>query len=118
MRQQLITLLAATTLTTGLATAKVFTGTVYSSADNEPLIGATVAVKGTGVGVSTDVDGEFSIDVPDNAKTLVVRYVGMEPMEVSVRNLKKQGNEFRPKRQRPPSMRWWLPVWVPVRKLR
>ena len=95
MKQQLITLLAAATLTTGLANAKVFTGTVYSSADNEPLIGATVAVKGTGVGVSTDVDGEFSIDVPDNAKTLVVRYVGMEPMEVSVRNLKKQGNEFR-----------------------
>lgn len=95
MKQQLITLLAAATLTTGLANAKVFTGTVYSSVDNEPLIGATVAVKGTGVGVSTDVDGEFSIDVPENAKTLVVRYVGMEPIEVSVKSLKKQGNEFR-----------------------
>ena len=95
MKQRIVTLLAAATLTTGLAMGKVYTGTVYSAADGEPLIGATVAVQGTGTGVSTDVDGEFSIDIPDNAKTLLVRYVGMEPMEISVKSLKKQGNEFR-----------------------
>ena len=73
MKQQIITLLAAAALTAGVAEAKVYTGTVYSAADGEPLIGATVAVKNGGIGVSTDIDGEFSIDIPEKAKTLVIR---------------------------------------------
>ena len=72
MKQQIITLVAAAALTAGIAEAKVVSGTVYSTVDNEPLIGATVAVKNGGVGVSTDLDGAFSIDLPDNAKTLVI----------------------------------------------
>lgn len=87
--------MAAATLTSSLAIAKVYTGTVYSAEDGEPLIGATVAVKDTGVGVSTDVDGEFSIDVPEKGKFLVIRYVGMDPIEFPVNRLKNQGNEFR-----------------------
>lgn len=94
MKQQIITLLAAAALTAGVAEAKVYTGTVYSAADGEPLIGATVAVKNGGVGVSTDIDGEFSIDIPEKAKTLVIRYVGMEPIEIAVGRLKPKGNEF------------------------
>ena len=94
MKQQIITLVAAAALTAGIAEAKVVSGTVYSTVDNEPLIGATVAVKNGGVGVSTDLDGAFSIDLPDNAKTLVIRYVGMEPIEVAVNRLKSKGNEF------------------------
>lgn len=94
MKQQIITLVAAAALTAGIAEAKVVSGTVYSTVDNEPLIGATVAVKNGGVGVSTDIDGAFSIDLPDNAKSLVIRYVGMEPIEVAVNRLKSKGNEF------------------------
>lgn len=95
MNKQIITLMAAAALTSGVTMAKVYQGTVYSAADGEPLIGATVAVQGTGVGVSTDVDGEFSIDVPEGGKVLVVRYVGMDPFEIAVNKLKNQGNEFR-----------------------
>ncbi len=95
MNKQIVTLMAAAALTSSVAMAKVYTGTVYSAADGEPLIGATVAVQGTGVGVSTDVEGEFSIDVPEGGKVLVVRYVGMDPFEIQVSKLKNQGNEFR-----------------------
>ncbi|MBE6310346.1 MAG: SusC/RagA family TonB-linked outer membrane protein [Bacteroidales bacterium] len=58
---------------------------VVKDANGEPLIGATVMVKGTTNGVSTDVDGKFTIG---NAagKTLVVSYVGFKTKEVKAAN--------------------------------
>ena len=51
----------------------------------EPLIGATVKVKGSaGVGAVTDFDGNFKIDVPSENSTLVFTYVGMKTKEVKV----------------------------------
>ena len=49
----------------------------------EPLIGATVRVKGTQTGAVTDLDGNFQLDVPSNA-TLVVSYVGYSDREIAV----------------------------------
>lgn len=69
-------------------TSKV-TGTVISAEDNEPIIGASIVVKGTTIGTVTDFNGTFSLDVPSSAKTLVVSFVGMKPQEVGVKsNLK------------------------------
>ncbi|MCL3854323.1 carboxypeptidase-like regulatory domain-containing protein, partial [Parabacteroides sp. GYB001] len=70
----------------GLATAQTtkVTGTVISADDNEPIIGASIVVKGTMVGTVTDFDGAFSLDVPSSAKTLVISYVGMKSQEASV----------------------------------
>ena len=51
----------------------------------EPLIGATVKVKGNAsVGAVTDFDGNFSISVPSENSTLVFTYVGMKAKEVKV----------------------------------
>ena len=50
----------------------------------EPLIGATVRVKGAQTGAVTDFDGNFSIDAPANA-TLIVSYVGYKDREIAVR---------------------------------
>ena len=51
----------------------------------EPLIGATVKVKGNaGVGAVTDFDGNFKIDVPSENSTLVFTYVGMKTKEVKI----------------------------------
>ena len=51
----------------------------------EPLIGATVKVKGNaGVGAVSDIDGNFSISVPSENSTLVFTYVGMKTKEVKV----------------------------------
>ena len=60
--------------------AQVVTGTVTD--DLGPVIGAAVMVEGTTIGATTDLDGNFSINVPD-AKTavLVVRYVGMNEIK-------------------------------------
>ena len=51
--------------------------------DGEPLIGATVRVKGAENGTMTDLDGNFQLDVPGNG-TLVVSYVGYQDKEVAV----------------------------------
>ena len=52
--------------------------------DGEPLIGATIKIKGAQTGVITDYDGNFSIDAAANA-TLVVSYVGYKDREIAVR---------------------------------
>ncbi|MFQ7039798.1 MAG: carboxypeptidase-like regulatory domain-containing protein [Barnesiella sp.] len=59
------------------------TGTVTSAEDNEPVIGASIMVKGTTQGVTTNIDGKYSIKVNDNA-VLTFSYVGMNPVTVNV----------------------------------
>lgn len=58
----------------------VVTGEVVDNA-GEPLIGATVMLKGGSVGASTDIDGKFRINVPVGS-TLVVSYIGYRQKEV------------------------------------
>ena len=52
---------------------------------NEPIIGASIQVKGGTQGTITDYDGEFFLTVPDDATVLVVSYVGMQTQEVAVK---------------------------------
>lgn len=60
------------------------TGTVTSATDGVPLPGVSIIVKGTSRGTVTDVDGNYSIEVPDNA-VLVFSFVGFETHEIEVR---------------------------------
>lgn len=61
------------------------TGVVISADDDEPVVGASVMVKGTKTGTSTDIDGKFTISkLPRNAKTLVVSYIGMKTKQVAI----------------------------------
>ena len=63
-------------------------GVVLSAEDNEPVIGAAVMVKGTSTGISTDIDGKFTLNnVPKNA-ILVISYVGMQTQEVAASKAK------------------------------
>jgi TonB-linked SusC/RagA family outer membrane protein len=55
-------------------------GTVTDS-KGETLIGVTVKVKGTTTGVVTDVNGKYTVSVPDNKATLVFSYIGYNPHE-------------------------------------
>ncbi|MDD3789131.1 MAG: TonB-dependent receptor [Petrimonas sp.] len=57
-------------------------GTVVDEA-GEPVIGATVQVKGTTQGTVTDIDGRFSLSAPTDG-TLIISYVGMNTQEVPV----------------------------------
>lgn len=66
------------------AQTKSIQGVVLSAEDNEPIIGASVLVKGTTVGTVTDYDGKFALNVSDAATTLVVSYIGMIVQEVRI----------------------------------
>ena len=54
----------------------------------EPVIGASVQVKGTSHGTITDFDGNFAIDVENTKATLVVSYVGLTTQEVALNGKK------------------------------
>lgn len=60
-----------------------YSGKVISAEDGEPIIGATVMVKGTTTGTITNVNGNFTLAVPAGNRVLVVSYVGMKTMEVT-----------------------------------
>lgn len=65
--------------------SQTVSGTVLNDADGEPVIGASVQVKGTSKGTITDVDGKFSIEVDPDA-VLVVSFIGMATQEVNATN--------------------------------
>ncbi|MCB0548918.1 MAG: SusC/RagA family TonB-linked outer membrane protein [Phaeodactylibacter sp.] len=69
-------------LCTALAQRTV-TGTV-SDTRGEPLIGSSVLVKGTTTGTVTDVDGSYSLIVPQGNNILVFSYTGYEPQEIEL----------------------------------
>lgn len=56
---------------------------VVKDVSGTPLIGVAVQVKGTTVGTVTDMDGKFSLDVPQEG-VLVFTYIGMQPEEVTI----------------------------------
>ena len=72
----------------GMVTAQTskVTGKVYSEADGEPVIGASVLVKGTNLGAQTDIEGNFTIEnVPVTATAMIrVSYVGMTTQEAKI----------------------------------
>lgn len=76
-------LICSFTMLGAAAQQALVTGTVIDEQD-EPLIGATVAVKGTGVAGATNADGEFSVLVPSLDASLTVSYVGYAPKTVAL----------------------------------
>ena len=88
MKRKLMLLLACLFVGIGLVTPQnqKLTGVVISEEDGQPVIGASVLVKGTQVGAITGVDGDFTLQsVPSSAKTLVISYIGMQTQEVAIK---------------------------------
>jgi len=80
-------LLASLLLICSAALAQVtVNGTVVSASDNEPVIGATVTVVGTKTVTATDLDGRFSVNVPNANSQLYITYIGMAPTTVKAEN--------------------------------
>ncbi|MDE6135572.1 MAG: SusC/RagA family TonB-linked outer membrane protein [Muribaculaceae bacterium] len=80
-------LLLVTVLTISLcASAQMRTvkGIVLDAENDEPLIGVSVTAGSGTVGVATDVDGRFAIQVPANVTHLSVSYVGFKPQTVKI----------------------------------
>ena len=80
-------LLAFLCIGIGLAVAQVtkVTGVVIDADTEEPIIGASVLVKGTTIGIITDIDGKYEIsNIPAGSKSLVISFVGMRTVEVPI----------------------------------
>ncbi len=72
-----------TTTTNFTSVNGVVRGTIYDD-NNEVLIGATVMIKGTNIGTSTDVDGKFELNVPTGSKYLAINYTGYNSTEIPI----------------------------------
>ena len=82
---RLVMLLAALIISTLTFAQTKVTGNVTDET-GEPVIGASVTVKDhKGTGAVSDIDGNFTINVPDGKSELVVTYVGFVPQTVSVK---------------------------------
>ncbi len=78
------------------AQTRVVTGTVTSSEDGQPIPGVSIVVQGTTLGTVTDLDGNYSLQVPQDAETLVFSFVGMAPQEVAIDNRSTINVEMEP----------------------
>ncbi|MEO0042508.1 MAG: hypothetical protein RL329_1956 [Bacteroidota bacterium] len=67
-----------------LSAAMTVTGTVLDGIDNSPMIGVSVVIKNTTTGTITDLDGKYSVEVPNGETILVFSYVGYDPQEIKV----------------------------------
>ena len=68
-----------------LAQNTVVTGRVISMTDKEPVIGVSIQVKeNKAIGTATDVEGNFSLPIPSETKTLIFSYLGMKTKELPV----------------------------------
>ena len=73
----------ATVFSLSLSAQDISVSGVVSDDTGEPLMGATVLLKGTSRGVSTNLDGEYTFEAPKNG-TLVISYIGYETQEVNI----------------------------------
>lgn len=66
------------------AQTREVSGRVTSSENDEPLPGVNVVVKGTNVGTVTDIDGNYTVQVPDGSTTLVFSFIGLVTQEIPI----------------------------------
>ncbi len=76
----LLSLLVLSSITL-LAQVREISGRVTDADNGEPLPGVAVLIKGTTVGTITNIDGVYTLSVPQDAQTLVFTYVGMKTVE-------------------------------------
>ncbi len=80
-----ILLLVLTLFSVGTLMAQTtVSGKVTSGADNSPLVGVTVLVKGTSTGTQTDIDGNYTLDVPSSESVLQFMFIGFATQDITV----------------------------------
>src|SRR5262245_49149979 len=66
------------------AQTRTITGKVTDGKDNQPLSGVSVQVKNGPAGTQTGADGNYSLELPATAKTLVFSFIGYDNLEVTI----------------------------------
>lgn len=82
--KNVILIISLALLMTSGSSARIVTGTVVD-ANNDPIPGVCVVLKGTTIGTVTDMDGKFSLNVPETNAVLVFSFVGFKTQEVDVK---------------------------------
>src|ERR1035438_833239 len=83
LRQYSLLLLCVILTQIAFSQTKTISGKI-SDAQGAPIQGATVTVKGSRLGTSTDVAGAFKLNVPENSKTLVITSIGFTSVDVDI----------------------------------
>lgn len=86
--RKILSLIVLCILSWQIAYAQNYTvsGVVTSSDDGSPMPGVSVVVKGTTTGITTDIDGNYSIVLPDGKRVLVFSFVGMKTQEITIKD--------------------------------
>lgn len=87
MKQRLLKLSVLFFLVSASAMAQTVTGRITSETDGSPLPGVSVLVKGTTTGTTTDIDGRYTLNVPDTeSSVLIMSFIGFAAQEIPVNN--------------------------------
>lgn len=87
IKKLFLILIAIYTMSLTALADQTITGVVVDADTGEPLMGATVQPVGAGHGTATDMDGHFSLTLPDNVKMLKFTYVGYEAQQAAVKSV-------------------------------
>lgn len=69
-----------------MAQNKTIKGKVISKEDGLTIPGVSILVKGTSIGAVTDINGEYSLEIPEGSSTLIFTSVGMKTVEIPIGN--------------------------------
>ncbi len=72
------------TVSVAYAQTRQVQGTVTSAEDGSEVPGVMIQIKGTTLGVMTDANGKYTLNVPAGENTLVFSFVGMRKVEVDI----------------------------------
>ncbi len=81
MRKMLLILMSICTL--NLVGQSILKGKI-KDANNDPLIGASVVVKGANIGTTTDLDGMFELSIPSGQITIAVSFIGYKSQDITL----------------------------------
>lgn len=84
MKKILLTCLMLVFVLYAWAQDRTVTGTVTDAGTGESLPGVNVVLKGTGVGITTDIDGNYQINVPSEGGVLQFSFIGMTTIEETI----------------------------------
>src|SRR5665648_761401 len=85
MKKTILVLLVIVCSLSGFGQGIQVKGVVTSADDKQPIPGVAILVKGTSTGITTNIDGVYTLNVPGNA-TLVFSFVGLKSQEIAVNN--------------------------------
>ncbi|MCU0324607.1 MAG: carboxypeptidase-like regulatory domain-containing protein [Spirosomaceae bacterium] len=71
-------------ISTAIAQSTQITGKVYREGTEEPIVGASITIKGTNRGTITDETGQYVLNVKSKLSILVAKYDGFQPMELPI----------------------------------